>query len=259
MIKLKNPSQIDKMRSAGHMLFDVLCQLREKVVPGIDTKSIDIIAHELIVKNRAIPSFLNYNGFPATICASLEDEVVHGFPSKNTILKEGEILSIDCGLILEGWQADSAITVPVGKISDEKAQLIRETEISFWKGVEQAIEGNHVGDIGHAVSLHAEAFGYGVIRDCTGHGIGRELHEDPTVPNWGEKGHGTRLRAGMTIAVEPMIAMGTWRVHTLADDWTVVTNDHKPCSHYEHTIAIQKNGLPEILTLPSGYKWGLQP
>lgn len=256
MITIKNIDQIALMRSAGHLLYDVLCRLREAVKPGETTAAIDAYAEELIRRNHAIPSFLNYSGYPKSICASIDDEVVHGIPSEDIELKEGQILSIDCGLILNGWQADSALTVPIGQVSEDRLKLIKVTEECFWKGIAQALNGGHIGDIGEAVQNYAESFGYGVVRDLTGHGIGRKMHEDPAVPNYGERGHGTHLRPGMTIAVEPMIAMGTWRVHQLADGWTMVTNDHAPCSHYEHTIAIRKDGLPEILTLPSGDQYG---
>ncbi len=252
MITLKNPDQLAKMRSAGHLLYDVIQRLREAVKPGETTAALDAYAEEMIRRNNAIPSSLNYCGYPKSICASIDDEVVHGIPSDDIELKEGQIISLDVTLLLDGWQADSALTVPVGQISAEKADLIRVTEESFWMGARQALCDHHVGDISHAVQRHAEAHGYGVVRDLTGHGIGRKMHEDPAVPNFGEEGHGTKLRPGMTITIEPMIAMGTWRVHELANDWTFVTNDHQPASHYEHTLAIRRDGLPEILTLPDG-------
>lgn len=255
MITLKSPEQIAKMRSAGHLLYDVLCRLREAVKIGESTKALDAYAYEMIKKHGATPSFLNYYGFTGSICASIDDEVVHGIPSENVTLREGSILSIDCGLILDGWQADSALTVPLGSISEEKAKLIAVTEECFWLGARAALNGNRIGDVGHAVQEHAERHGYGVIRDLTGHGIGRKMHEDPSVPNYGEKGHGVRLRPGMTIAVEPMIALKRYQVHQLADGWTIVTNDHSPCAHYEHTIAVNEKGLPEILTFPNA-QWG---
>ncbi len=252
MITLKNPDQLAKMRSAGHLLHDVLCTLREKIVPGITTKELDTYAYEMIKRNKAIPSFLNYQGFPASICASLEDEVVHGIPSKNIVLEVGQIISVDCGLILDGWHSDSAFTAPIGDVSEEKLQLIKVTEECFWQGMKQAVNGGHIGDIGHAVHQHAKAFGYDAFRDVTGHGIGRQMHEEPSIPNYGTQHHGTRIRPGMTLAIEPMIATGTWRVHQLADGWTIVTNDHKPCAHYEHTIAVRNDGIPEVLSLPDG-------
>ena len=253
MITIKNELQLAKMRSAGHLLYDVHCALREQMAPGMTTWDLDKIAHELILKGRAIPSFLGYHDYPATLCVSIDDEVVHGIPSKHIRMEEGSIVSVDCGLILEGWQADSAFTKGMGKISEECEKLIRVTEECFWKGIRQAVDGNRIGDIGAAVQEHAEAHGYGVVRDLTGHGIGQAMHEDPSVPNFGTPGRGVRLRRGMTIAVEPMIAMGRYPVHQLSDGWTIVTNDHKPCSHYEHTIAVT-SGLPEVLTYP-GFSW----
>ncbi len=252
MIYLKNAQQLDCMRRSGALLYDVLCRLREAIKPGMSTAELDVYAEQLIRKHKAIPSFLDYQGYPASICASINDEVVHGIPSETAILKEGDILSVDCGLILDGWQSDSAFTVGVGKISAENQKLIDVTEESFFKGIRQAIAGNHIGDIGHAVQSYAESFGYGVVRDLTGHGIGRNMHEDPSVPNFGRPGHGTRLRAGMTLAIEPMIAMGDYHVAELEDGWTIVTEDGSFCSHYEHTIAINEKGLPEILSFP-GY------
>lgn len=250
MIYLKNAEQIDLMRKAGALLFEVLCRLREAIKPDVSTAALDVYAEQLIRKHGAIPSFLDYQGYPASICASLNDEVVHGIPSDSTILKAGDVLSVDCGLILDGWQADSAFTMGVGEIAPEKQQLIDVTEECFFKGARQALNGNHLGDIGAAIQDYAESFDYGVIRDLTGHGIGRAMHEDPSVPNFGRPGHGVRLRPGMTLAIEPMIAMGTWRVEQLEDGWTVVTQDGSVCSHYEHTILINEKGLPELLTFP---------
>ena len=254
MITLKNPEQIGKMRVAGALLYEVLQKVREAVKPGMTTAALDVYAESLIRKNHAIPSFLHYEGYPATLCTSIDDQVVHGIPSEKQVLKEGSILSIDCGLVLDGWQADSALTVPVGEISPEAQKLIEVTERCFFEGARKAVVGNRLGDIGSAVQTLAESHGYGVIRDLTGHGIGREMHEDPTVYNFGQPGHGLRLRAGMTIAIEPMISAGDWRVTQDDDGWCFRTRDCSFCSHYEHTIAIGENGLPEILTLP-GYVW----
>lgn len=252
MIYLKNAQQLDCMRKSGALLYEVLCRLREAIKPGMSTAELDVYAEQLIRKHKAIPSFLDYQGYPASICASINDEVVHGIPADDVIIQEGDIISVDCGLILDGWQADSAFTVGVGAISPEARKLIDVTEESFYKGVRKAIAGNHLGDIGYAVQTHAESYGYGVVRDLTGHGIGRDMHEDPSVPNFGRPGHGTRLRAGMTLAIEPMITMGDYRVAQLDDGWTIVTDDGSLCSHYEHTIAINEHGLPELLTYP-GY------
>lgn len=250
MIYLKNAQQLELMRKAGALLYEVLCRLKEAVKPGVSTAALDVYAEQLIRKHKAIPSFLDYHGYPATLCTSLNDQVVHGIPSESVFLKEGDIISIDCGLVLEGWQADSAFTVGVGTISPEKQQLIDVTEECFFKGARQAVLGNHVGDIGHAVQAYAESFGYGVVRDLTGHGIGRNMHEEPSVPNFGKPGHGVKLRPGMTLAVEPMIAMGDYHVNELEDNWTIVTADGSLCSHYEHTLVINEEGLPELLTFP---------
>lgn len=254
MISLKNPDQIAKMRKAGTLLYEVLQSLREAVKPGVTTAALDALAEQLIRKNHAIPSFLHYEGYPASICASVDDAVVHGIPSEKQILKEGQIISIDCGLVLDGWQADSAFTVGVGEISAEAQSLIEITEQCFWRAARQAVAGNRLGDVGHACQEWAESHGCGVIRDLTGHGIGREMHEDPPVYNYGVPGKGLRLRKGMTIAIEPMISAGDWRVTCDPDQWCYRTRDRSLCSHYEHTIAINEDGLPEILTYP-GFVW----
>lgn len=254
MIILKNSSQISMMRDAGKVLYEVLQSLREVIKPGITTKEIDTLAEQLIRKQHAIPSELNYEGYPASICASINDEVVHGIPSTKRVLKEGDIISIDCTVLLNGWQADSAFTMGVGQISPEAEKLIRVTEECFWKGVRKAVVGNRLGDVGSAIQRHANANGYNPVRDYTGHGIGREMHEDPAVYNFGEPGRGLRIRRGMTLAVEPMICQGDWHLLDDDDGWTVRTRDHLLCSHYEHTIAVTEDGYPEILTLP-GYVW----
>ena len=254
MISLTNPDQMDKRRKAGALLYEVLQHLREAVKPGVTTAALDALAEQLIRKNHAIPSFLHYEGYPASICASVDDAVVHGIPSEKQILKEGQIISIDCGLVLDGWQADSAFTVGVGKISPEAQSLIEITEQCFWRAARQAVAGNRLGDVGHACQAWAESHGCGVIRDLTGHGIGREMHEDPPVYNFGVPGKGLRLRKGMTIAIEPMISAGDWRVTCDPDQWCYRTRDRSLCSHYEHTIAINEEGLPEILTYP-GFVW----
>ena len=248
MITIKNEFQIEKMRRAGLLLHQVLEALREEIHPGMTTHRLDKLAEKLIRDAGAIPSFKGYNGFPFSICASVDDQVVHGFANSDK-LREGQLLSVDCGVILDGWQSDSAFSVLVGGGSPEARQLVEVTEQSFWRGADKARAGNRLGDISHAVQEYAESFGYGVIRDCTGHGIGQEMHEDPAVPNYGRAGRGVLLRPGMTIAVEPMIAMGGWQVYVEDDDWTVVTADHSLCSHYEHTILIT-DGEPEILSLP---------
>ncbi|MCI6375179.1 MAG: type I methionyl aminopeptidase [Clostridiales bacterium] len=253
MITIKNSAQIGKMREAGAMLHDVLMQVKQRVVPGVTTKELDQFAEKLIRSYGATPSFLNYEGYPASICTSVDSQVVHGIPSQHTVLREGQILSIDAGLILDGWQSDSALTVGVGRISEEAQRLIDVTEQSFFAALEVAREGNRISDIGHAVQQYVEERGFSTVRALCGHGIGREMHEDPSVPNYGEPGHGVRLRKGMTICIEPMIAAGDYRVKTLRDGWTVVTCDGSLCSHYEHTIVIT-DGAPELLSLPGYHK-----
>ena len=254
MIILKNADQLAKMRSAGHLLHDVLAATREEIRPGMTTMDVNAFVEHAIRKGGGIPTELGYMGYPASICASIDDEVVHGIPSTHVVLKEGQILSVDVTLALDGWQADSAFTIGIGKISTEKQRLIEITEECFWQGYRKALNGNRIGDIACAVQTYAESHGCGVVRALTGHGIGREMHEDPSVPNFGEAGHGPRLRPGETFCIEPMINAGTWKVHDLADGWTVVTNDHAPSAHYEHTVAVRKEGYPEILTLPDWEK-----
>ena len=255
MISLKNPDQIAQMRKAGALLYEVLQQLRAAVKPGVTTADLNTMAEQLIRRNHAIPSFLHYQGYPASICASVDDAVVHGIPSARQVLREGQIISIDCGLVLDGWQADSAFTVGVGEISAEAQSLIEITEQCFWKAARQCVAGNRLGDVGYACQSWAESHGCGVIRDLTGHGIGREMHEEPSIFNFGTPGKGLRLRKGMTIAVEPMISAGDWRVTCDADQWCYRTRDHSLCSHYEHTLAINEDGLPEVLTYPD-FVWG---
>ncbi len=254
MIYIKNPQQIDKMRVAGEKLYTVLEELKRVVSAGMTTAQLDAYAHELILKQKSIPSFLNYHGYPASLCTSVNEEVVHGIPSEQIELKSGDIISVDCGLVYEGWQADSAFTIGIGTISPEAKKLIELTEKSFWLGAKQAVAGNRVGDIGHGVQSFAENNQLGVVRALTGHGIGRSLHEDPSIPNFGEAGRGPRLRKGMTICIEPMLTLGTWEVEEMPNEWTFTTTDQSLCAHYEHTIAINESGLPEILTLP-GFIW----
>ena len=253
MITIKNASQIAKMREAGALLHEVLEQLKGKIEPGITTKELDRYAEKLIRGYGAVPSFLNYEGYPASICASVDSQVVHGIPDESTVLREGQIISIDSGLILDGWQSDSAFTVGVGTVSPQAQRLIDVTEQSFFAALQVAREGYRVSDIGHAVQQYVEERGFSTVRDLCGHGIGREMHEDPSVPNYGAPGHGVRLRRGMTICIEPMIAAGGYNVKTLRDGWTVVTTDGSLCSHYEHTILIT-DGEPELLSLPGYHK-----
>lgn len=249
MITIKTDSQIACMRKANQIVRDTLNLLRDHTKAGVSTWELNILAHEYILSQNAKPSFLHYNGFPASICVSVDCEVVHGIPSKRKILQEGQIVSYDCGAIYEGWHGDAARTVGVGLISPECQQLIDVTEQCFFKGVQSIVAGEtRLGDLGHVIQSYAESFGYGVVRELVGHGIGREMHEDPEVPNYGIAGHGMRLSEGMTIAIEPMINMGTARVDWMEDGWTVKTKDRKPSAHYENTVAITSHGV-EILSL----------
>ena len=248
MITIKSASQIEKMRKSGAITKGALELIEQSIRPGISTNQLDKIAHDYIISKGAKPNFLNYNGFPGSICASVNDEVVHGIPSKHRVLKEGDIISIDMGAILDGWHSDAARTFAVGQISDEAQKLIDVTRECFFEGIKYAKHGAKLGDISSAIQKHAESHGYGVVRDLVGHGIGTSLHEDPSIPNFGRAGHGVKLAAGMVLAIEPMINEGTWRVEVLDDDWTVVTQDGKLSAHYENTVAITKDGC-EILTL----------
>lgn len=248
MITIKNESQIEKMRKAGALLHSVLDALRAEIQPGVTTMHLDRMAEKLIRAAGGIPSFKGFEGFPYSICASVDDQVVHGFASDEP-LRKGQLLSIDCGCILDGWQSDSAFSVLVGGGSPEAQKLVDVTEECFWIGANMARSGNRLGDLSHAIQVHAEKHGYGVIRDLCGHGIGQEMHEDPNVPNYGFPGRGVKLRAGMTIAIEPMISMGTWKVSVLDNDWTIVTRDGSLASHYEHTVLVT-DGEPEVLSFP---------
>lgn len=237
------------MRKANLIVRDTLNMLIEHTKPGISTWELDKLAHDYIKSHNAVPSFLNYNGFPASICVSVDCEVVHGIPSKHKILQEGQIVSYDCGAIFNGWHGDAARTVGVGFISPEVQQLIDVTEQCFFIGANSIVPNQtRLGDLGSTIQAHAESYGYGVVRELVGHGIGRQMHEDPNVPNYGTPGHGMRLSVGMTIAIEPMIALGTEKVDWMSDGWTVKTRDRKPAAHYENTIAITDNGI-EILSL----------
>ena len=249
MVIIKSATQIQAMRKAGLVVYDALSAAIDMVKPGVSTLELDRAAEKVILSRGAIPSFKGYNGFPNSLCISVDDEVVHGIPSASHILQEGSIVSLDCGAIVEGMHGDSAITVPVGAVSDAAMKLMRETRAAFFKGIAQAINGNRVGDISSAVQKHAESFGYGVVRALCGHGVGENLHEDPEVPNYGSAGHGLRLKPGMTIAVEPMIAAGRFPVELGQDGWRVTTRDHQIAAHYEHTLLITQDE-PVLLTVP---------
>ena len=248
MITLKSEADIACMRESGKLTKNVLELLGKSIRIGMTTKELDKIAYDYIKSVGAIPSFLNYEGYPASTCISIDEMVVHGIPSDDIVIREGQIVSVDVGVIYNGWQGDAARTFMVGNVSPEKEKLVKVTEECFFKAIENLRSGSPLGDIGYAVQSHAEANGYGVVKALVGHGIGREMHEDPSVPNFGRKGTGIRLKSGMTIAIEPMINMGTWQVNFLNDGWGVVTKDGKPSAHYENTIAITDDGV-EILTL----------
>lgn len=247
-VTVKSASEIALMREAGRLLEIVHDELANMIRPGISTLDIDREGERLIRSLGCVPNFLNYNGYPASICVSVNDEVVHGIPKKNRFLKEGDIVSLDAGLIYKGWHSDAARTYGVGQISPEAQKLIDVTRESFFKGIEFARAGHHLHEISAAIGAYAESFGYGVVRDMVGHGIGTSLHEDPQIPNFAQKRRGIRLVPGMTLAIEPMIDAGTWEVEWLDDDWTVVTADGSLSAHYENTILIT-DGDPEILTL----------
>lgn len=247
MIIIKNDKEIEYMRHAGRLVGETLARLEEVIKPGITTGELDKVAENFITKHNAKPSFKGYNGFPASICTSINQEIVHGIPG-NKVLQEGDIISIDCGAILNGFQGDAARTIPVGKISKTAEDLIKVTKESFFKGVEKAVVGNRLTDISAAVQTYAESFNFSVVRDFVGHGIGRNMHEDPEVPNFGKPGHGPKLRHGMVLAIEPMVNVGDYDVIVESNGWTVLTSDGSLSAHYENTVAILDNG-PEILTL----------
>lgn len=246
MIELKNANQLDRMRNAGRIVAETLALMRERAKPGITTLELDRTAEEYIRSQGAIPAFKGYNGFPATLCTSVNEQVVHGIPSLRS-LESGDIISIDCGALIDGYFGDAAITLPIGEVNKDIQKLLRVTEESLMLGIAQAKLGNRLYDISYAVQRHVEANGFSVVRDYVGHGIGRAMHEDPQIPNFGKPGRGPRLEVGMVLAIEPMVNMGTYEVQTLKDRWTVVTKDGRPSAHFEHTVAITKNG-PEILT-----------
>ena len=249
MIIIKTDTEIQKMRDAGRITALARQLAGEHVREGVTTKFIDRKVKELIVSHGAKPSFLGLYGFPASACISVNEEVIHGIPSDERVLKYGDIVSVDVGAFYKGYHGDCAATFVVGDTDDESKRLIEVTRQSFFEGIKFAVDGNRVGDISAAVQAYVEKNGFSVVRDFVGHGVGKDLHENPDVPNYGKPGRGPRLQTGMTIAVEPMVNAGTWRVKTLSNDWTVVTIDGKRSAHYENTIAITENGV-EILTSP---------
>lgn len=248
MIEIKSASQVEKMRKSCLLTKECMDLLEANIRPGVNTKQLDKIAYDFYKSKGATPNFLNYNGYPGTICASVNDEVVHGIPSKHRVLKDGDIISIDMGCILDGWHSDMARTFAVGNISAQAQKLIDVTRESFFEGVKYIKHGAKLGDVSSAIQEYVEKHGFGVVRDLVGHGIGRQLHEDPSVPNFGKAGHGVRLAAGMALAIEPMVTEGDYHVCVLDDDWTVVTDDGSLAAHYENTVIVTKDGC-EILTL----------
>ena len=247
MITIKSKHEFEIMREAGRIVAMVHAEMARIVAPGITTKELDSIAEAIIRKAGATPSFKGYNDFPASICASVNEELVHGIPSKR-VLNEGDIISIDVGAYYKGYHGDSAWTYPVGAISQKAQELLDVTQESLFQGIRQAQPGNRLSDISHAVQVYAESLGYSIVRDYVGHGIGRDMHESPQVPNYGPAGRGLRLRPGMALAIEPMVNVGSYDVVTLDDDWTVVTKDGSLCAHFEHTVAIHEEG-PVIMTV----------
>jgi methionyl aminopeptidase len=247
VIVCRSSAELERMREAGRLVGEVLAELTTKVTPGVTTAELDELAEKRIRQAGAIPAFKGYHGYPATICASVNDEVIHGIPSGRRILNEGEIVSIDVGASLDGYYGDSAITLPVGQVSEEAARLLRVTEEALYKAIERVKVGGRVSDIGHAVQQHVEAYGFSVVREFVGHGIGQRMHEEPQVPNYGEPGRGPRLAEGMVLAIEPMVNAGKPAVKVLADGWTAVTRDGSLSAHFEHTVAVTAQG-PRILT-----------
>ena len=246
MIVCKSPAELERMRAANALVAEVLAELATMVAPGVTTRDLDQAAEKMVRDGGAEPAFKGYRGYPSTLCASINDQVVHGIPS-NRALHEGDIISLDMGVKLNGFFGDSAVTVPIGKVSEEASTLLRVTQESLEKGIAQVKLGGRVSDIGHAIQQHVEAHGFSVVREFVGHGIGAALHEEPQIANYGEPGRGPRLVEGMTLAIEPMVNMGKPAVKVLSDGWTAVTKDGSLSAHFEHTVAVTKNG-PDVLT-----------
>lgn len=246
MIYLKTDEEIELLRAANLIVARTLAEVAKVIAPGVTTLKLDTIAEEYIRSQGAVPGFKGYGGFPGTLCVSVNENVVHGIPS-NYALREGDIVSVDCGAVKDGYNGDSTYTFCVGEVDEEVKRLLRTTKESLYIGIEHAVEGNRIGDIGHAIQEYCEKRGYGVVREMCGHGVGRKLHEDPDVPNYGRKGTGPLIKNGMVIAIEPMINMGSKNIVIERDGWTTRTKDRKPSAHYEHTIAIH-HGKPDILS-----------
>ena len=246
MIYYKTEEEIELVRKSSLLVAKTHAEIAGLIEPGITTLALDKIAEEFIRDNGGVPAFKDYGGFPNTLCMSPNDQVVHGIPN-DRVLENGEILSVDCGVVMNGYYGDSAFTYEVGDVDNKTKQLLKVTKESLYKGIEKAVAGNRIGDIGYAVQQHAESFGYGVVRELVGHGVGKNLHESPEVPNYGRKGKGILLKEGLVIAIEPMINMGTKRITQHNDGWTITTIDNKPSAHFEHTIVVRK-GKAEILS-----------
>lgn len=247
MIFLKTDEEIELLRISNQIVAKALAEVAKLIAPGVSTAQLDKVAEEFIRDNGAVPGFLGYGGFPKSICTSVNDQVVHGIPSEKVTLKEGDIISVDCGAYINGFHGDSAYTFPVGEVKPEIMDLLRTTKESLFLGIEQAVEGKRMGDVGFAIQSHCEAKGYSVVREMIGHGVGRNLHESPEVPNYGRKGNGTMLKTGMTIAIEPMINLGKRQLVFENDGWTTRTIDRLPSAHFEHSVAVRK-GKADILS-----------
>ncbi len=252
MISIKSDYEISLMKKAGNIVYRTHQYLKPYIKPGITTKELDKLAHDFIIKEGATPSFLNYEGFPASICTSINEEVVHGIPS-NRKLKNGDIIGIDIGACYKGYHGDSAWSYGVGEVSDSIKYLLEHTENALYAGLAEAKPGNRIGDISNAIEEYAKSYNLGIVRELVGHGVGSNLHEDPDVPNYGKAGTGPILKEGMTIAIEPMLNLGTPKIYILDDDWTIVTRDDKPSAHFEHSIVITKDGY-QILTGDDNYE-----
>ncbi len=250
MVSIKYEKEIEYMRASGKIMIEIFDLLENKIKPGVTTKDLDKIVHEFILTKGAKPSFYKYNGFPASICTSVDDVIIHGIPSESEVLQEGQIIGVDIGVIVHGYHTDAARTYAVGKISPEKQKLIDITEQSFYEGIKNLKAGSRIGDIGSAIQKFVEKHGFTVVREFVGHGVGRELHEDPCIPNYGFMGSGIKLQSGMTLAIEPMVNMGTKDI-SVSGAWSVKTKDGKPSAHYENTIVIWDDGV-EILTNKGG-------
>jgi methionyl aminopeptidase len=247
VIICRSADELERMREAGRLVGEVLAELAAMVAPGVTTADLDAIAEKRIARAGATAAFKGYHGYPATICTSINEEVIHGIPSGRRLLRDGDIVSIDVGASLNGYFGDSAVTLPVGQVSEEAATLLRVTEEALYKAIERVRPGNRISDIGHAVQRHVEAYGFSVVREFVGHGIGQRMHEEPQVPNYGDPGRGPRLAEGMVLAIEPMVNAGKPAVKVLGDGWTAVTRDSSLSAHFEHTVAVTADG-PRILT-----------